>query len=178
MHVSLVMNAINVVGNAIGIFVLHAGVAGVAWPSTISRVFAAVAMTVLCFLGRNPAALTWGCLFTWNGSMVRRLLGIAVPTPSRTACSSWRSGVKLHHRHVWHRADRRQWRGPEYLVFGGAGGVCHGPRFHHRGGTVHGRRGRGRRRLLHEKAYPTDLFHLHRLERLGAFGHPGDAPVL
>lgn len=79
MHVSLVMNAINVVGNAIGIFVLHAGVAGVAWPSTISRVFAAVAMTVLCFWGKNPAALTWGGLFTWNSNMVRRLLGIAVP---------------------------------------------------------------------------------------------------
>lgn len=79
MNVSLVMNAINVVGNAIGIFVLHAGVAGVAWPSTISRVFAAVAMTVLCFLGKNPASLTWGGLFTWNSSMVRRLLGIAVP---------------------------------------------------------------------------------------------------
>ena len=79
MQISLVMNAINVVGNAIGIFVLHAGVAGVAWPSTISRVFAAVAMTVLCFWGKNPAALTWGGLFTWNSSMVRRLLGIAVP---------------------------------------------------------------------------------------------------
>ena len=76
MNASLVMNAINVVGNAIGIFVLHAGVAGVAWPSTISRVFAAVAMTVLCFLGKNPAALTWGGLFTWNSSMVRRLLGL------------------------------------------------------------------------------------------------------
>ena len=29
--------------------------------------------------GENPASLTWGGLFTWNSSMVRRLLGIAVP---------------------------------------------------------------------------------------------------
>ena len=50
MWVSLIMNAINVAGNAIGIFVLHAGVAGVAWPSTISRAFAAAAITALCFL--------------------------------------------------------------------------------------------------------------------------------
>ena len=33
MHVSLVMNAINVVGNAIGIFVLHAG--WLAWPGLL-----------------------------------------------------------------------------------------------------------------------------------------------
>lgn len=79
MHVSLVMNAINVVGNAIGIFVLHAGVAGVAWPSTISRVFAAVAMTVLCFWGKNPAALTWGGSSPGTAAWCAGWLGIAVP---------------------------------------------------------------------------------------------------
>lgn len=79
MNVSLVMNAINVVGNAIGIFVLHAGVAGVAWPSTISRMVAAVIMTVLCFSKKNSIYLVWKNILTWNGSMIRRLLGIAVP---------------------------------------------------------------------------------------------------
>ena len=79
MNISLVMNLINVVGNAIGIFVLHAGVAGVAWPSTISRIFAAVAMTLLCFSKKNAVRLLWKNILTWKGSMVRRLLGIAVP---------------------------------------------------------------------------------------------------
>lgn len=53
MNISIVMNAINVIGNAIGIFVLHAGVAGVAVPSLISRFFAAVVMLVLCFREDN-----------------------------------------------------------------------------------------------------------------------------
>lgn len=79
MQISLVMNAINVAGNAIGIFVLHAGVAGVAWPSTLSRAFAAVAMTALCFSQKNQVRLLWKDLLTWNSSMVRRLLRIAVP---------------------------------------------------------------------------------------------------
>ena len=79
MQISLVMNAINVAGNAIGIFVLHAGVAGVAWPSTLSRAFAAVAMTALCFSQKNQVRLLWKNLLTWNSSMVRRLLRIAVP---------------------------------------------------------------------------------------------------
>lgn len=79
MKVSLGMNAINVAGNAIGIFVLHAGVAGVAWPSTISRIFAAVVMTALCFSRKNQAFITWKQVFAWNGSMVKRLLGVAVP---------------------------------------------------------------------------------------------------
>ena len=47
MKVSILMNIINVVGNAIGIFVLHMGVAGVAIPSVISRGVAAVVITVL-----------------------------------------------------------------------------------------------------------------------------------
>ena len=40
MEVSIIMNIINVAGNAIGVFALHAGVAGVAYPSLISRIFA------------------------------------------------------------------------------------------------------------------------------------------
>lgn len=80
MNVSLVMNGVNVVGNAIGIFVLHAGVAGVAWPSTISRWLAAVIMTALCFSKANGIHLIWKEIFSWNGRMIRRLLGIAVPS--------------------------------------------------------------------------------------------------
>ena len=79
MKVSLCMNVINTGGNAIGIFVLRAGVAGVAWPSTISWYFAAVVMTALCFQKQNQARIAWRGLFSWDGAMVRRILGIAVP---------------------------------------------------------------------------------------------------
>lgn len=47
LRVSILMNIINVCGNAIGIYVFHAGVAGVAIPSLISRLVAAF---VLCYL--------------------------------------------------------------------------------------------------------------------------------
>lgn len=57
MIVSMIMNLINIIGNAIGVFVLHAGAAGVAWPTTISWYFAAVVMTYLCFNRRNEVCL-------------------------------------------------------------------------------------------------------------------------
>ena len=41
LKVSILMNVINVVGNAIGVFVLHQGVVGVAVPSLLSRAVAA-----------------------------------------------------------------------------------------------------------------------------------------
>ena len=47
MWVSLAANLVNVIGNAIGIFVLRAGAAGVAWPTTISWYVAAVIMNAM-----------------------------------------------------------------------------------------------------------------------------------
>lgn len=41
MYISVLSNVINVAGNVIGVFVLKAGVAGVAWPSLVARVFSA-----------------------------------------------------------------------------------------------------------------------------------------
>lgn len=49
----LFSNKALVIGNLIGVFVLHAGVAGVAWPSLIARTFSAVVITVLCFHKKN-----------------------------------------------------------------------------------------------------------------------------
>lgn len=49
MYLSVISNIINVIGNLIGVFVLRAGVAGVAYPSLIARTFSAVVITWLCF---------------------------------------------------------------------------------------------------------------------------------
>jgi len=49
MYIAVASNIINVAGNLVGVFVLRAGVAGVAWPSLIARTFSAVVVTVLCF---------------------------------------------------------------------------------------------------------------------------------
>ena len=76
MNISIAMNAINVIGNAIGIFALHARMAV---PSLASRTFAAVAMLVLCFQKKNTLYVEPGKVFAWNGKMLKRILNIAVP---------------------------------------------------------------------------------------------------
>lgn len=79
MEVSMIMNAINVIGNAIGVFVLHAGVAGVAYPSLISRIFAAVAMLFLAMNRNNPLTIRVRQVFAWKPRMIIRIFRIAIP---------------------------------------------------------------------------------------------------
>lgn len=79
MYISVIANFINVVGNLIGVFVLKAGVAGVAYPSLIARAFSAVAITFLCFSGKNPIRYRIRNIFDWNRKLQRQTLRIAVP---------------------------------------------------------------------------------------------------
>lgn len=79
MYLSVVSNVINIIGNIIGVFVLKAGVAGVAYPSLIARVFSAAAITWLCFQEKNEVAYRSGWIFQWNGSLMKHILNIAVP---------------------------------------------------------------------------------------------------
>lgn len=79
MNVSIAMNAINIAGNAIGIFVFHAGVKGVAYPSLVSRIFAAIVMIILSVNTKNPLYVSVKEIFLWNGRMVGRIFHIAVP---------------------------------------------------------------------------------------------------
>lgn len=79
MYISVLSNIINVVGNCIGVFVMKAGVAGVAWPSFIARVFSAVVITVLCFSKKREIFYRFQYIFTWDKELLHRILGIAVP---------------------------------------------------------------------------------------------------
>ena len=79
MYLSVASNLINVVGNIIGVFVLRAGVAGVAWPSLIARLFSAVVITVLCFQKKNEVVYRGRWIFRWDGKLMQRILHIAVP---------------------------------------------------------------------------------------------------
>ena len=79
MKVSVAANIINIVGNAIGIFVLHAGVAGVAYPSLIARIFSAVVITVVCFDKTQAVSFHWEDILAWYPAMIRRILKIAIP---------------------------------------------------------------------------------------------------
>lgn len=79
MYLSVASNIINVIGNIIGVFVLHAGVAGVAYPSLIARIFSAVVITMLCFREKNEVVYRANWIFQWNGGMMKRILNIAIP---------------------------------------------------------------------------------------------------
>lgn len=79
MKISVAANLINVAGNAVGIFILEAGVAGVAYPTLIARVFSAAAITVLCFDKRKEVFYQWRDILTLDIPMTRRILRIAVP---------------------------------------------------------------------------------------------------
>lgn len=79
MNISIIANIINVVGNVIGVFYLDAGVAGVAYPSLISRAFSAVVISWFCFRGSNPVRYTWRWICRWNGRLLGAMMGIAVP---------------------------------------------------------------------------------------------------
>ena len=58
MYISLGSNLINLVGNIIGVYILKAGVAGVAYPSLLARAFSAIVVTYICFNPSNVAYYT------------------------------------------------------------------------------------------------------------------------
>lgn len=79
MKISLVSNVINLIGNLIGVFVLKAGVAGVAYPSLIARAFSAIAISSLCFRKSNGVYYRKKWVFSWNAGLLSKILRIAVP---------------------------------------------------------------------------------------------------
>ena len=79
MYVSFLMNVINVVGNAIGIFVSRAGVIGVAVPTLLARIVAAIIMLILSMQAKYEICITWKNLASWNRKIAVRILKIAVP---------------------------------------------------------------------------------------------------
>ena len=79
MYISAVTNIINVVGNFIGVFVLHLGAAGVAYPSLITRILSAAAVTIYCFNGKLSVKYDVSSIVKWNGSLQKKIMGIALP---------------------------------------------------------------------------------------------------
>ena len=79
MWVSLLMNAINVVGNAICIFGLHMGVAGVAIPTTVSRYVAAIVILSLMFNRNKVINLCGQVKLRFDRKLIGKILYIAVP---------------------------------------------------------------------------------------------------
>ena len=80
MRVSILMNVINVIGNAILVFGFNMGVAGVAWPSVISRGVAAVLILRAAAAPENPLCLHTGSMRRIDGPLARRILHIGIPS--------------------------------------------------------------------------------------------------
>ena len=78
MQISILMNVINIVGNAVCIFVLGMGVDGVAWPSVLSRAVAAVLILNRCY--QKGHMLTVPKTIRLDGRMAKRILGIGIPS--------------------------------------------------------------------------------------------------
>ncbi len=79
MRVSLLMNAINVTGNAILVFGLRIGTAGVAIPTLISRMVATIVITVLLCNQTRILHIERTLKIRFDGRMIRKILAIGVP---------------------------------------------------------------------------------------------------
>ena len=79
MEVSLWMNLLNVVGNAFCIFVLKMGVAGVAVPTVLARLFSAVVITWRIQQTENPLRMASLSYLKPDGEMLRKVLAIGLP---------------------------------------------------------------------------------------------------
>ncbi|MEG0770250.1 MAG: MATE family efflux transporter [Ruthenibacterium sp.] len=77
---SVVMNVINIGGNAILIYGFHMGVAGAAIASLFSRMAAALIVLLLLRNPQNPICLAGLLRFRWVGSIQRSILRVGVPS--------------------------------------------------------------------------------------------------
>ncbi len=80
MWVSVLMNGINVGGNAICIYGLKMGVAGVAIPTLIARATAAALMLYLAARPGKPLSLEKSSLTRVHGDMMKNILRIGIPS--------------------------------------------------------------------------------------------------
>lgn len=80
LKVSLLMNGINVTGNAILIFGLHMDVAGVAIPTLVSRTVAAVVILALLFNDSLPLHLSDLRAFRLNRRLLKNIFYISIPS--------------------------------------------------------------------------------------------------
>ena len=80
MKVSLAMNAINVAGNALCVFGLHMGVEGVAIPTLVSRMFAAVVMVILVRNPKNSIRVDHLGQMIPQPDMIRNILAVGIPS--------------------------------------------------------------------------------------------------
>lgn len=79
MWVSIIMNAVNVIGNYILVYKCNMAAAGVAWPTLASRIVACVIMISLCLNQENIISINVKDVFTYKETIISNILKIAIP---------------------------------------------------------------------------------------------------
>ncbi len=79
MQIMLVMNLLNVVGNAVLVFVFHMGIAGIAIPTFLSRIGAAVLVMIPVMNKKNILHIEQLFAIKIDTEMLRRILRIGLP---------------------------------------------------------------------------------------------------
>ena len=79
MKISIMMNTVNVAGNAVMIYGLHCGVEGVAVPTLVSRIAAAAAITVLLKNPERKIHINKGFSLRPDWNYIKKILRIGVP---------------------------------------------------------------------------------------------------
>lgn len=79
MKTSILMNGINIVGNAICVYGLHMGVAGVAWPTLLSRAVAALCMLLLIKNPQNTIHIDEHFRLGFHSAVIRKIFSIGIP---------------------------------------------------------------------------------------------------
>ena len=79
MQVSMLMNLINVVGNAILIYGFHCGTEGVAIPTLVSRMFAAIMITILVCNQDLTLHIKKSLRYQFDWTKVKKILYLGVP---------------------------------------------------------------------------------------------------
>ena len=80
MLISMVSNVMNIVGNAIMIWIFHMGVAGAAISTLVSRIFCAVVVLIQLRKDRQPIVVRDYLKIRPDWAMIRRILGIGIPS--------------------------------------------------------------------------------------------------
>ena len=80
MLISMISNAMNIVGNAIMIWIFHMGVAGAAISTLVSRIFCAVVVLIQLRKDRQPIVVRDYLKICPDWAMIRRILGIGIPS--------------------------------------------------------------------------------------------------
>ncbi len=78
--ISVIGNVLNIIGNAVYIFLFHWGVFGAALSTLLSRIFLAVVVLVCLRRPRQPIVLTGLRHIRPNGRLISRVLAIGIPS--------------------------------------------------------------------------------------------------